>query len=635
MRILLLSQYFAPEPAAKFTDLARALGAGGHEVQILTGFPCYPLGQTYEGYRQTFFSTETIDGNLVTRVAQYPDHSKSVFKRACYYISFAISAATVGLARTKRADVMLVYQSAMPTGLAAWVISRVKRMPYVLDVVDLWPESVAASGMLKNRLVLWLINVFVKFIYDGAAQINVITNGYRKHLIDMGVNPGKIRVIHHWPQCDYDSKFQQDEIWTLREKFLGRFNIFYAGQVGPCQHLKTVLEAAAQLIDLPTVQFVIAGNGVEYADLKRQAALMRLDNVLFLGHRCPDVIMKMYALSEMLLIHLRPDPMSRISIPSKTFSCMAAGRPLLMSVEGEASEMVRMHQCGVVVPPSDPKAMADAVREFQSKSPEFRQAQGNAARKSYLNHYNARVLIPEVENSLLNAVEIEQSRRACTHENTRKKSSFYSRYGKRLLDLSITIPLLITVAPWMAIVAVLVRIKLGSPVLFSQRRPGLYARLFIIRKFRSMTDARDDSGELLQDEKRLQGFGRWLRETSFDELPQLISVLFGDMSLVGPRPLLEEYLDHYTPEQMRRHDVRPGITGLAQVRGRNAVNWEEKFNSDLLYVDSLSFLLDMQIIFQTIIKVARRRDISAQEHATMPKYVSQATANDAKQNRAA
>ncbi|WP_298820684.1 sugar transferase [Chloroflexus sp.] len=196
----------------------------------------------------------------------------------------------------------------------------------------------------------------------------------------------------------------------------------------------------------------------------------------------------------------------------------------------------------------------------------------------------------------------------------------YRRYGKRLLDLAIVIPALITLAPLMAIIALLIRIKLGPGVIFRQRRPGLHGRPFMMLKFRTMTDARDAQGRLLPDEQRLTPFGRFLRSTSLDELPELFCVLRGDMSLVGPRPLLMQYLDRYTPEQRRRHEVLPGITGLAQINGRNAISWEAKFAYDVQYVNQLSFWLDLKILAITIWKVIRREGISQPGHATAEEF---------------
>ncbi len=196
----------------------------------------------------------------------------------------------------------------------------------------------------------------------------------------------------------------------------------------------------------------------------------------------------------------------------------------------------------------------------------------------------------------------------------------YRRYGKRVLDLIITIPALILLAPLMLAIAALVRIKLGPGVIFRQTRPGLHGKPFTMLKFRTMTDARDEQGRLLPDAQRLTRFGRFLRSTSLDELPELFCVLRGEMSLVGPRPLLMQYLDRYTPEQRRRHDVLPGITGLAQINGRNAISWEQKFAYDVYYVDHLSLWLDLKILFLTVWKVVQREGISQDGHATAEEF---------------
>lgn len=191
---------------------------------------------------------------------------------------------------------------------------------------------------------------------------------------------------------------------------------------------------------------------------------------------------------------------------------------------------------------------------------------------------------------------------------------------KRPLDVALTLaaaPLLVPVGLG---VALLVRRKLGSPVLFRQTRPGLHGRPFTMLKFRTMTDARGPDGALLPDAERLTPFGRFLRSTSLDELPELLNVVKGEMSLVGPRPLLMQYLDRYTPEQARRHDAKPGVTGWAQVNGRNATTWDERFAQDVWYVDHQSLALDLKILVQTVLKVVRRDGIAADGHVTMPEF---------------
>lgn len=191
-----------------------------------------------------------------------------------------------------------------------------------------------------------------------------------------------------------------------------------------------------------------------------------------------------------------------------------------------------------------------------------------------------------------------------------RTTSIYDRVIKRALDATIALVALIILSPVFFILSLLVRTKLGSPVLFKQNRPGKNEKIFQLRKFRSMTDERDENGNLLSDDERLTRFGRLLRSSSLDELPELINILKGDMAIVGPRPLLVEYLPYYTEEERRRHDVRPGLTGWAQVNGRNAIgSWEERFKYDLEYVNHVSFAMDLKIIFMTVIKVLKRSDI--------------------------
>ena len=195
------------------------------------------------------------------------------------------------------------------------------------------------------------------------------------------------------------------------------------------------------------------------------------------------------------------------------------------------------------------------------------------------------------------------------------------KYIKRILDIISSLLAIIILSPLLAVTAVLVKTKLGSPVLFRQERPGKDEKIFTLMKFRTMTDERDENGELLPDEVRLTKFGKLLRSTSIDELPELFNILKGDMSVIGPRPLLVEYIPRYNEHQHRRHEVRPGLSGWAQVNGRNTVSWEDKFDMDVYYVDNYSFAMDVKILFMTVLNVLKKEGISSETSATMEVFM--------------
>lgn len=200
------------------------------------------------------------------------------------------------------------------------------------------------------------------------------------------------------------------------------------------------------------------------------------------------------------------------------------------------------------------------------------------------------------------------------------KNGIYNKYLKRPFDFVVALLAIIVLSPLFLVLAILVKVNLGSPIIFKQKRPGINEKIFTMYKFRTMTNETDEDGELLPNELRHTKFGRLLRSTSLDELPELFNILKGDMSFIGPRPLLIEYLPLYNEYQRRRHHVRPGLSGLAQVRGRNSISWEEKFNYDVQYVENVSFVLDIKLMLETVIKVFKREGVNRSETITMERF---------------
>lgn len=212
------------------------------------------------------------------------------------------------------------------------------------------------------------------------------------------------------------------------------------------------------------------------------------------------------------------------------------------------------------------------------------------------------------------------------------KKGIYEKYIKRMLDFILSLIALICLSPVLLIVSIFVRTKLGSPIIFKQQRPGKNEKIFTLYKFRTMTDEKDENGKLLPDSQRLTKFGKFLRSTSLDELPELINIIKGDMAIVGPRPLLVQYLPYYTDKERHRHDVRPGLTGLAQIKGRNLCSWDEKFQYDIKYINNITFINDIKIIISTIIKVFKREGISQEGNATMENLIEYRNKEGVKNN---
>jgi lipopolysaccharide/colanic/teichoic acid biosynthesis glycosyltransferase/glycosyltransferase involved in cell wall biosynthesis len=564
-----------------------------------------------------------MDGIHVLRVALYPSHDASGLHRALNYASFALSAAVLGGMLVRQPDVLYVYHPPATIALAAMVIGALRDVPFVYDVQDLWPDTLEATGMLSNKRLLAIVRRWCDVVYRRAAHIVVLSPGMRRKVIERGVPSSKVHVIYNW--CDEASISPPD---VPREaKLSERFTVLFAGTMGRAQDLPSVLCAAAVCQTIaPSVEFVLLGGGVERGNLISFASQMGLHNVRFLGRQPMHAMGPILAAADALLVHLKDDPLFRITIPSKTQAYLAAGKPIVMAVRGDAADLIMASHAGITCQPGDPRSIANAVKELAEAGDARLASMGRNGRAFYDRELSTSTGVDKFERILAASAsgsEIAEQDRPWTSLRTApveeaRAVTFYQRFGKRAFDLIGASLALIMFSPVLAIVALLIRIELGSPVIFRQVRPGLDERLFAVIKFRTMKDARNSFGQLLSDAERLTALGRFLRKASFDELPQLLNVLRGNMSLVGPRPLLEQYLPLYDKEQKLRHRVRPGITGWAQVNGRNALAWKDRFTCDVWYVRHASFAVDLRILWKTVHKVFSADGISSEGHATMP-----------------
>lgn len=367
MRVLILSQWFSPEPSMGLL-FAKGLSALGHDVEVLTGFPNYPEGKVYQGYRVRLFQRELMDGIPVTRVALYPSHDESNMHRIMNYVSFAISATFIGTLLVKEPDVVFVYHPPATVGMAALVMKWFRKTPFIFEVADLWPDEIEASGMLRNRFLFWLVDRWCRFVYKQAERVTVVSLGFKKKLVERGVPEDKIEVIYYW--CDEESikaseTSKRNEVLLKELGLIGKFNVVYAGNIGKAQGLASVLEAAHIIEEThPEIRFIFVGSGVEADSLKSTSQQMALDNVLFLGRRNVDEIGEVLSIADVLLVHLKDEPFFRITIPSKMQAYMHVGKPILMAVRGEAAEIVEEAGAGITCIPGDADSIASAAERL-------------------------------------------------------------------------------------------------------------------------------------------------------------------------------------------------------------------------------------------------------------------------------
>ncbi len=382
IRVLLLTQWFDPEPTFKGLVFARELVRQGFDVEVLTGFPNYPGGKVYPGYTINMLQREVVDGVQVTRVPLYPNHGQSAIKRVLNYASFAASALVYGLFMAKRVDVIYAYHPPLTVGITASLIRLFRRIPVVYDIQDMWPDTLRATGMINSPRALNIVETVCQWVYRRVDHIVVLSPGFKRLLVQRGVPATKVDVIYNWadeaalavPQGQLPADFPGAE----------RFRILFAGNIGKAQALDTVLDAAALLQARGSrVCFVMLGGGVEVSRLKLRAAELKLKNLVFLPPVPMAEVGTLLHAADALLVHLRKDPLFEITIPSKTQAYMTVGKPLLMAVNGDAADLVLQSGGGVVAESENVVALALAAEGLAALAPAQLYMMGQKAQHYY------------------------------------------------------------------------------------------------------------------------------------------------------------------------------------------------------------------------------------------------------------
>ncbi len=375
MRVLILTQWFEPESAFKGLTFAKELQRRGYQVEVLTGFPNYPEGKVYQGYKVKFYQKEVMDGISIVRVPLYPSHDISAIKRMINYLSFSFAATFIGSFLVKSADVMYVYHPPVTIGLPAVVIKYLRRVPFVYDIQDLWPDTLSSTGMLNNKTLLKIVDRFCCFLYKQADVISVLSPGFKSRLISRGVPEDKINIIYNWAEEGIEKVDKDIKCLKRTYSFEDKFNVLFAGNMGKAQALGSVLDAAELMKkNCPDVQFVFVGDGVEVGYLKNEKKNRKLDNVIFIDRVSKTEIVDILFISDALLVHLKNDALFEITIPSKLQAYFAAGRPVIVGVRGDAANLVEKANAGLVCVPENAESISKSVMKLYSM-PEERRAQ--------------------------------------------------------------------------------------------------------------------------------------------------------------------------------------------------------------------------------------------------------------------
>jgi lipopolysaccharide/colanic/teichoic acid biosynthesis glycosyltransferase len=612
VKILVIHQYYLGpgEPGgSRFNELARLWRDAGHDVTVVAGTFNYATGAVAAG-THGWITRRTEDGIRVVRCHVPSTYNRGYAGRMWAFFGFTVTA-TIAALRATRPDVIIATSPPLTTAITGWAGAIRHRVPWVFEVRDLWPESAVTTGVLTERgLLTRLLYRLERFACARATKINVLTPAFAADLKRRGLAADeKICFVPNGADLEAFLPGPRDNDCRRQRGWGGKFVALYAGAHGRANALMQLVDAAESLRPETDVLIVSVGDGPERAGCERAARERGVTNIQFIGAVPKAQMPSLVNAADVGLAVLQNNPTFKTVYPNKVFDYMACARPVIVAIDGIARQLVcEDAEAGLFATPEDGLALAAAILRLRN-DPMLASRMGQSGREWVSHNADRRSLARRYLTVLIHLTERPA------------RPTLYSSCGKRVFDVAVSMLLLIVLAPAMAIVAALIATCIRRPVLFRQQRPGRNGVPFSILKFRTMSDERDALGAHLPDALRLAGLGRFLRASSLDELPELWNVLRGDMSLVGPRPLLVRYLSRYTLEQRRRHEVKPGITGLAQVNGRNAITWDRKFELDVEYVDGYSLSIDLRILIRTAVALFRRDGINQPGHATAAEFM--------------
>ena len=411
MNILIITQFFPPEPVELYGDLALSLQSFGHKVQVITGFPNYPAGKIYKGYKLRPWMRENINGMQVIRVPLFPDRSNSKIRRMANYISFALSATLFAPFLTNKPDIIYAAHTPSTLGIPAYILSRLWRIPFVSTVVDLWPESLESMGYIPKGICSNFIKWAETFIYGKSSYVRVITPGLRANLLNKGVPSEKILFIPEWADTETFRPVEYNKTLADDLGLSGKFNIVYTGNIGYAQGLDKLIDTAYELKNIKSLQLVFVGDGMEVDRIKKEVLSRGLNNIKFVGRVPKEQMSDIFSIADVLFLSLADKPVFRITIPHKLYAYLAGGKPILASVEGDSADLIESAKAGLVCSPSNPKDIADKIRIFLSLSKEDLLKMGQNGRDIAVKRYSRDIIVKQISDMLIKIVA--RSNREC------------------------------------------------------------------------------------------------------------------------------------------------------------------------------------------------------------------------------
>jgi lipopolysaccharide/colanic/teichoic acid biosynthesis glycosyltransferase/glycosyltransferase involved in cell wall biosynthesis len=593
MRILFLTQYYPPETGAaplRAYHFATNFVKSGHGVTVVTGIPNHPSGVKAPEYRWSLGRRETREKVRIVRCFLCSSPKKNFVTRMLNQISFMITAFFGGL-WTARCDVILVSSPPLFLGVTAWLLGLIKGVPYVLDVRDYWPYAAVQLGQLRSRRVIRLAEGLESFLYRRAAKIVAVTPSMVRMMEERGIPPRRVELITNGADTD---RFQPGP--SKNGDGETRRSVLYSGTHGLVHGMEVILEAATLLRTNTRIQFLLVGDGAAKPSLMDEARSRGLTNVRFVSSQQPEQLVETIRDADVCLATTSGGSFASGTIPVKMFDYMACGRPVVAAVSGDARKIVEQANGGIVVRPGDAKALASAVRELISNE-EKRRRFGNSGLKFVHKLYSRRALAQRMEGVLRETAADERrvsGSRVCFRRYLTAKYTF---------DAVAATLLLVLTSPLILLIVLLIKLDSPGPAIFTQRRIGVHSHEFTIYKFRTM---RRGTPDLATDLMAPDGgsyvtmIGKILRKTSLDELPNVFNILKGDMTFVGPRPALYNQYELIDRRRGLRVDlVRSGLSGWAQINGRDDITLDEKVRLDQFYVENCSLRLDFRILLRT------------------------------------